>query len=224
MDIFGGRYQSTTQKECEAIGKSLEQKSEEAGCRFWFWSLTPVWPWINCLISLSTNLHAWKLTGLLWDRKRFTFQKKALQISKHKIGAKPGCLRLPWWLNGKESACQCRRRGFSSWVRKIPWRRKWQPTPVSLPGKSHGQRSLVGYSPWGHDWATKHQQLVVSVFRLYVLNLATGQLFKMALSRIRTLHTHNTHLEHHTQKNTNYITKRRERSKPHSKVKSRLNF
>ena len=33
---------------------------------------------------------------------------------------------------------------------KIPWKRKWQPTPVSLPGESHGQRSLVGYSPWGH--------------------------------------------------------------------------
>ena len=35
-------------------------------------------------------------------------------------------------------------------VRKIPWRRKWQPTPIFLPGKSHGQRSLAGYSPWGH--------------------------------------------------------------------------
>ena len=35
-------------------------------------------------------------------------------------------------------------------VRKIPWRRVWQPTPVSLPGESHGQRSLAGYSPWGH--------------------------------------------------------------------------
>ena len=39
--------------------------------------------------------------------------------------------------------------GFDTWVRKIPWRRKWQPTPVFLPGESHGQRSLVGYSPWG---------------------------------------------------------------------------
>ena len=39
---------------------------------------------------------------------------------------------------------------FDSWVGKIPWRRKWQPTPVFLPGKSHGQRSLVGYSPWGY--------------------------------------------------------------------------
>ena len=36
------------------------------------------------------------------------------------------------------------------WVRKIFWRRAWQPTPVFLPGKSHGQRSLTGYSPWGH--------------------------------------------------------------------------
>ena len=57
---------------------------------------------------------------------------------------------LPWWLSGKESACQCRRHKFDPWVRKIPWRRKWQPTVVFLPGKSHGQRSLVGYSPWGH--------------------------------------------------------------------------
>ena len=53
---------------------------------------------------------------------------------------------------------QCRGPGFSLWVRKIPWRRKWQPTPVLLPGKSHGQRSLAGCSPWGcrvgQDWAT----------------------------------------------------------------------
>jgi hypothetical protein len=68
-------------------------------------------------------------------------------------GHKPG---LPRWLSGKESACQCRRRrrlrrgGFNPWVRKIPWNRKWQPAPVFLPGKFHRQRSLVGYSPWGH--------------------------------------------------------------------------
>ena len=43
-----------------------------------------------------------------------------------------------------------KRHGFNPWVRKIPWRRKWQPTPVFLPGKSHGQRSLVGYSPQDH--------------------------------------------------------------------------
>ena len=47
----------------------------------------------------------------------------------------------------KESTCQCKRHRFNPWVGKIPWRRKWQPTPAFLPGKSHGQRSLVGYSP-----------------------------------------------------------------------------
>ena len=56
---------------------------------------------------------------------------------------------LPSWLSGEESASQCRRPGFNPWVGKIPWRRKRQLTPAFLPGKSHGQRSLEGYSPWG---------------------------------------------------------------------------
>ena len=50
-------------------------------------------------------------------------------------------------LSGQEPAYQCRIYRFSPWVRKIPWRRAWQPTPVFLPGESHGQRSLAGYSP-----------------------------------------------------------------------------
>ena len=57
--------------------------------------------------------------------------------------------RLPKWLSGKESTYQYRRHRFNSWVRKIHWRRKWQPTPVLLPEKSHGQRSMAGYCPWG---------------------------------------------------------------------------
>ena len=55
--------------------------------------------------------------------------------------------RPPWWLSGKESACQCRIPGFDPWVRKISWRRARQPTPVFLLREFHGQRSLVGYSP-----------------------------------------------------------------------------
>ena len=52
--------------------------------------------------------------------------------------------------SGTESACQCRRykrRRFDPWIRKVPWSRKWQPAPIYLPGKFHGQRSLAGYSP-----------------------------------------------------------------------------
>ena len=70
----------------------------------------------------------------------------------------------PWWCSGKESTCQCSRRErceFDPWVGKIPWRRKWQPTPVLLPEKFHGQRSLASYSPWGpkDSITTEHAQV-----------------------------------------------------------------
>ena len=56
---------------------------------------------------------------------------------------------------------QCGRPGFDPWVGKIPRRRAWQPTPVFLPGESHGQSSLAGHCPWGcrvgHDRATKQE-------------------------------------------------------------------
>ena len=59
---------------------------------------------------------------------------------------------LPGGSSGNEPACQCRRSKrprVNPWVREMPWRRTWQPTPIFLPGDSHGQRSLVGYSPQG---------------------------------------------------------------------------
>ena len=72
-------------------------------------------------------------------------------------------MRLPRWLSGQESTFQCRRCrcGFDPWVGKIPWRMEWYPTLVFLPGKSHGQWSLAGYSPWDlkrirHDFACTH--------------------------------------------------------------------
>ena len=77
--------------------------------------------------------------------------------------------------SGKKPTCQyrrCRRCRFDPWVRKIPWRRAWQLTPVFLPGESHGQRSLVGYSPWGHresdttevTYRTTQQHMRVPIF------------------------------------------------------------
>ena len=64
---------------------------------------------------------------------------------------------LPTWFSGKESACQCRSCGFDPWVRKIPWRRKWQPTPVFLPGESPwteepGGLQSMGSQRAGHNW------------------------------------------------------------------------
>ena len=54
---------------------------------------------------------------------------------------------------------QYRRHRFNPWARKSSWRRKWQPTPVFLPGESHGQRKLVGYSPWGCKEQDKTQRI-----------------------------------------------------------------
>ena len=51
--------------------------------------------------------------------------------------------------DGKKICLQCRRLGFDLWVEKIPWKRKWQPTPLFLPGEFHGQRTLACYSPPG---------------------------------------------------------------------------
>ena len=73
-------------------------------------------------------------------------------------------LRASLWFSGEESACSA-----DMWVRSLgledPRRKEWQPTPVFLPAESHGQRSLVGYSPWGRrrvgcDLVTKQQQYV----------------------------------------------------------------
>ena len=72
---------------------------------------------------------------------------------------------------------QCGRPGFDPWVRKIPWRRKWQPTPVLLPGKSHGQRSLVGYSPWGHQESDTTERLRSSFHHVAYFN-------RMVFSRV----------------------------------------
>ena len=67
---------------------------------------------------------------------------------------------LPRWLSGEKSTCQWEdtEESINPWIRKITWRRKWQPTPVIMPGRSHGERSLEGYRPWshksvGHNWA-----------------------------------------------------------------------
>jgi len=65
-------------------------------------------------------------------------------------------------ISGKESACNAGDLGLI-WVRKIPWRREWQPTPVYLPRESHGQRSLAGYSPWDHKESDMTEQQILSL-------------------------------------------------------------
>ena len=73
---------------------------------------------------------------------------------------------FPGGVSGEESTCQCRRlkrRRFNLWVRKIPWSSKWQPAPIVLPEKFHGQKSLAGYSPWGCKELDTMQRLNKSI-------------------------------------------------------------
>ena len=83
-------------------------------------------------------------------------------------------LTPPGGSDGKDRL-QFRGPRFNPWVGKIPWRRAWQPTPVFLSGKSHGQRSLAGYNPWGHKESDITEQLntftlsyICMYFHIYV--------------------------------------------------------
>ena len=63
------------------------------------------------------------------------------------------------WLRQERICLQCWRPRFNPWVKKIPQRREWLPTPVFLPGECNGQRSLTDYSPWGHKGSDTTEQL-----------------------------------------------------------------
>ena len=87
----------------------------------------------------------------------------AISAYSYKLALAMGTLGFSDGTSGKESPSQCRRQKrcrFSPWVRKIPWRREWQPTPVFLPGESHGWRSLAGYSPWGYKESDIIERLI----------------------------------------------------------------
>ena len=91
---------------------------------------------------------------------------------------------LPWWLRRLRIHLQCRgcrRQGFSPWVRKIHWRRAWRPKlPDSCLENPHGQRSLVGYSPWvsrrvwhnWSDWAYIHTYIYIYIYFFFPQFLA----------------------------------------------------
>ena len=66
---------------------------------------------------------------------------------------------------------------FDPWLGKIPWRRKWQPTPVLLPGESHGGRSLVGYIPWGHKQSDTTERLHLGLSMYSIMSSANSESF-----------------------------------------------
>ena len=101
-------------------------------------------------MASTTVEHLWSVTDTCW------LQLTAL---KSKFIILPGARAS---LVAQLDCLQCRRPGFDPWVRKIPWRREQLPTPVLLPGEFHGQRKLVGYSPWGCKESDTTERLTLS--------------------------------------------------------------
>ena len=131
-----------------------------------FWGLSKIWGWLSCLIMAHVS-----------------------------YGVVAKLLGFPGWLSGKEPACQVRRHrrcGLDPWVRKIFWRRKWQPILVFLPGESRGQRSLTGYSPLGckeldtTDCTHTHGKAIGWSFSFLRVNRTWGFWFQVARSENRT--------------------------------------
>ena len=107
---------------------------------------------------------------------------------------------LPWWLSGKESACNAGDPASIPGLGRSPWRRKWPHTPVFLPGESHGWRSLVGYSLWGHKESNPthppgllqllrqlSQGLAMALPQLLHCHLMNARLFLQSLLQLRHL-------------------------------------
>ena len=92
--------------------------------------------------------------------------------------------QLPRWCNGKESASQYRefkRCGLNAWVRIIPWSRKWQPTPVFLPGKLHGQRSLAGHKESNMtEWLSKYTYIHIYIYWMLFIQIKRNEILPFA--------------------------------------------
>ena len=151
-------------QDCGATGSFCLPSSKASRCLpgpLTFLVLLPLSVWF----SLTSLPHRWRCS-LRSSPLRAPSSARPLWLLSHVSAGEPRSVTLAWlfsWTSafpttkgvpggtsGKEPACQCRRHKrcrFDPWVRKSPWRRAWQPTPVSLPGESQGQRSLVGYSP-----------------------------------------------------------------------------
>ena len=159
------------------------------------WGFSRGFPW-NLFLPSSWNTRegeasVWGLPGGGAGQGPSQVSPLEDESSQHPVPASAGCSGPPgrWlihtWLccpptssHQKEhswagelvgSASQCwrhKRHGFDPWVRKIPWRKAWHPTPVFLPGESHGQRSLAGCSPWGREESERLKQLSMHTDRI----------------------------------------------------------
>ena len=120
-------------------------------------------------MAAHSRILAWRIP---WREEPGSYGLLSLGLQRIRHHWATNTFRFPRWCSGKESAYQrrrCRRLRFNLWVGKVPWRRKWQATPVFLPGKCHGQRSMVDYSPWSHKESVKTEHThVITLMEEYM--------------------------------------------------------
>ena len=134
------------------------------------WSLPPHWfewhePWVKNhhvnvdFVCVCTHVH---MCVCIWP-ERFTGSLTEINKSCWERGYFPGgpVVKNP------PSNPEDKRRGFDPRVGNIPWSRRWQPTPVYLPGKFHGQRSLAGYRPWGRKESDRTELLITAQYSIW---------------------------------------------------------
>ena len=119
-------------------------------------------------MATHSSILAWRIP---WMEKPSRLQSTGSQIVGHDWATSPSYSLEGFWsvavVKGLLANAREARDGLSAWARKVPWRRKWQPAPVLLPGKFHRQRILVGYSPWCHKESDMTERLTFS-FHLFI--------------------------------------------------------
>ena len=112
------------------------------------------WGWEQALQLIPLPLQPGEAKSHLFRAQRDCVSHSLLLYHNEKTATGPS-----WWLRQSRICPQYRRPRFDPWVRQIPWRRKWLPTPVFLPGESHGQRNLASYGPQGHKELDTNERL-----------------------------------------------------------------
>ena len=120
------------------------------------WLQHPFWLVCACLYSLKNIL---KITCMGYAYVIKSWNHVSIMPLLLNSVVASYLLGFPGGSDSKESACNVGRPRFNPRVGKIPWRRKWQPTSIFLPGEFHGMKSLAGYSPWGHKESYKTERL-----------------------------------------------------------------